>query len=169
MNRSLHKIFLCLIPVALIVAGCDQQTALVPPKIQYGMETCADCKMIINDAHYAAALAWRTSLGSPAQISSFDDIGCLLSWQQHHPEVQVAATWVKDVNTAQWLDATSAIYLKSDQFSTPMGSGIVAGATDSDFSALPVHSPALNWSNLLKAGKLKAGSPAEAGREPMNH
>ncbi len=169
MNRWFHKIFLCLIPVALVVAGCDQQTELVPPKIQYGMETCADCKMIINDAHYAAALAWRTGPGSPAQVSSFDDIGCLLSWRQHHPEVQVAATWVKDVNTAQWLDATSAIFLKSDQFSTPMGSGIVAGATVSDFSALPVHGPALNWSNLLKAGKLKAGSPAEAGHETMNH
>ena len=100
MNRLFHKIFLCLMPVALIVAGCDQQTALVPPKIQYGMETCADCEMIINDAHYAAALAWRTGPDAPAQISSFDDIGCLLSWRQHHPEVQVAATWVKDVNTA---------------------------------------------------------------------
>ena len=169
MKKLFQENFLWLVPLALVMAGCNRPTALVPPQIHYGLETCADCKMIINEAHYAAAIAWQAGPDSPAQISSFDDIGCLLSWRQHHPEVQVAATWVKDVKTAQWLNATSAIYLKSDQFSTPMGSGIVAGATDSDFSALPVHGPALNWSNLLKAGKLKAGSPAEAGREPMDH
>jgi hypothetical protein len=169
MKKLFQENFLWLVPLALVMAGCNRQTALVPPQIHYGLETCADCKMIINDAHYAAALAWRAHPGSPSQISSFDDIGCLLSWRQHHPEVQVAATWVKGVNTAQWLDATSVVYLKNDQLATPMGSGIVAGATDSDFSALSVHGPVLNWSNVLKAGKLKTGSLAEAVREPMNH
>jgi copper chaperone NosL len=165
MNRWFHKIFLCLIPVALLVAGCDRQTALVPPKIQYGLETCADCGMIINDPHYAAALAWRATPDAPAQIAMFDDIGCLLAWRNHHPGVQVAAMWVKDVRTAAWLAAPSARYLKSRQLSTPMGWGIVAGATKNDFSELAERDPVLTWSELLNLGEPKAGSSVSANIE----
>jgi copper chaperone NosL len=169
MKKLIQKRFLWLVPLALVATGCNRQTALVPPQIHYGLETCADCKMIINDAHYAAAIAWQAAPDSPAQISSFDDIGCLLSWRQHHAGTQVVAIWVKDVNTAKWLDASAAVYLKSDRFSTPMGSGIVAGTASSDFAMLPVHDPVLNWPRLLQAGEPKAGPLAEAKFDSINH
>ena len=169
MNRWFHKISLGLIPVALLVAGCDRQTALVPPKIQYGLETCADCGMIINDPHYSAALAWRATPDAPAQIATFDDIGCLLAWRNHHRGVQVAAMWVKDVRTDAWLDAPSARYLKSRQLSTPMGWGIVAGATKNDFSELAERDPVLTWTELLNLREPKAGSSVSANIEPFKN
>ncbi len=149
--------------------GCARKTALVPPQIHYGLETCADCKMIINDAHYAAAIAWCATPDAPTQISVFDDIGCLLSWQKHHAPGQVAAMWVKNVSTAKWLDAPSAVFLANDQISTPMGWGVVAGTASSDFATLPVHGPLLNWTNLIQSGELKAGWPVAAKFEPGNH
>lgn len=158
MKKSFHKRILWLVPLALVVAGCNRQTALVPPHIHYGLETCADCKMIINDAHYAAALAWRATPDAPAEIAMFDDIGCLLAWQRHHAAVQVAAMWVKDVQTAAWLNAPSAVYLKSDRLSTPMGWGIVAGATEKDFPELAERDPVLTWTELLNPAESKAGA-----------
>lgn len=143
--------FLCLTALILVLAGCNRQSALVPPKIHYGYETCADCKMIINDPHYAAALAWRATPNGSTQTAVFDDIGCLLNWHRHHANDQLVAAWVKDVRTAAWLDASSARYVSSRQLETPMGWGIVAGATTNDFSKLPVHQPLLTWAELLKA------------------
>lgn len=160
MKRLFNKKFLWLMPLTLLVAGCRQPAAVVPPEIRYGLETCADCGMIINDSHYAAAVAFRAKPDAPVQTESFDDIGCLLAWRQHHAGVQVAATWVKDVNSAAWLNAPSAVYVKNDQLATPMGSGVVAGTTTNDFSKLPVHAPALTWSNLLHTDPMEAGQMA---------
>lgn len=166
MKTLFHRNLLWLVPLTLIVAGCNQPTAIVPPEIHYGRETCADCGMILNDPHYAAAVAFRTEPDAPAQSAVFDDIGCLLSWRQRHSEAQVVVTWVKDVNTAAWLEAASAVYVKSDQFSTPMGSGVVAGSTVSDFAKLPAQSPVLTWSNLLNADSLNVAPLPATGAEP---
>ncbi len=154
--------FLWLAALAWVVTGCNQPTALVPPNIHYGLETCADCGMIINDPHYAAALAWHATPDAPAQTAGFDDIGCLLAWRNHHPGIQAAAMWVKDVHTLAWLDAPSALFLKSRQLSTPMGWGIVAGATKKDFSELAEHDPVLTWTELLNLGEPETGSPSSA-------
>lgn len=168
MRRLSLKSFLWLASLALIATGCNRQTALVPPKIHYGLETCADCGMIIADPHYAAALAWRTTPNGPTQTAVFDDIGCMLDWRHHHAGVQVAAIWVKDVRTTAWLDATSAIYVKGQRLQTPMGSGIVAGATTNDFPKFPVQQPLLTWDQLLKAGTAKVQPSALANQESHN-
>lgn len=149
MKNLPYKSLIWLASLAFIVTGCNRQTALVPPKIHYGLETCADCGMIINDPHYAAALAWRLAPDGPTQTAVFDDIGCLLAWRHRHAGVQIAALWVKDVRTATWLDATSAIYVKSARLQTPMGWGVVAGRTTNDFAALPIRQPTLTWTDLL--------------------
>lgn len=168
--KNLHfKSLLWLASLALLATGCNQQTALVPPKIHYGLETCADCGMIINDPHYAAALVWRASPDGSTQTAVFDDIGCLLAWRNHHPGVQVAAMWVKNVRTLAWLDAQSALFLKSRQLSTPMGWGIVAGATKKDFPELAEHDPVLTWTELLNLGEPKTSSPVSANIETMKN
>ncbi|MGA9453038.1 MAG: nitrous oxide reductase accessory protein NosL [Verrucomicrobiia bacterium] len=168
MKKLIHKNLLWLASLALVVTGCNQQTALVPPKIHYGLETCADCGMIINDPHYAAALAWHAAPDGPTQSAVFDDIGCLLNWHRHHADAKVLATWVKNVRTAAWLDATSAIYVKSKRLQTPMGWGIAAGATTNDFSELPVHQPPLTWAELLKSGAKEVQPAALANQEGRN-
>ena len=168
MSRLIQRLFLPAFVLGLTVVGCSRQTALVPPKIHYGYETCADCGMIINDPHYAAALAWRATPNGSTQTAVFDDLGCLLNWQRHHANDQVLAAWVKDVRTTAWLDASSALYVKSRRLETPMGWGIVAGANTSDFSALSVHQSPLTWSQLLKSGTQKA-RPATLANEASHN
>ena len=169
MKKIFNKKCLWLVPLALIMAGCKQPpTAIVPPKIRYGLETCADCGMIINDPHYAAAIAFRAQPDAPVQTKVFDDIGCMLSWEKHHAGEQAAKSWVKDVNTAAWLNASSAVYLQSDKLSTPMGSGVVAGTATSDFSKLAIHQPVLTWTNLLNADPMNTGRMAMTHKQPFN-
>ena len=168
MSRWLQKCFPLALVLALIVAGCARQTALVPPEIHYGSETCADCGMIISDPHYAAAIAWRTTRDDSVQTADFDDIGCLLNWHRHHANAQIVAAWVKNVRTAEWLDATSASYVKSDHLTTPMGSGIAAGAAKENFAVLPIYQPELTWTGLLKLNGPEAGAAALASHDGHN-
>lgn len=148
-----------------LATGCRRETALVPTEIHYGIDTCAECGMIINDQHYSAVLAWRDSDGS-IQTAAFDDVGCLLAWRQHHAGKQIAAMWVKNVRTGAWLDASSAIYVKSPHLQTPMGGGIAAGATTNDFAALPIEKSVLAWTNILSAqnGQTDRASPGDNGK-----
>jgi copper chaperone NosL len=164
---SLKNLFWLGVVVAY-VTGCNRPTALVPPKIHYGYETCADCGMIINDPHYAAALAWRASPNGSTQTAVFDDIGCLLNWHRHHVNNQVIAAWVKNVRTAAWLDASSARFVKSRQLQTPMGWGIAAGATTNDFSGLLIHQSPLTWAELLKSGAQKVQPASLANQDSRN-
>ena len=162
MNRLAQKCLFPALALMLIVAGCSRPTALGPPNIHYGSETCADCGMIIAEPHYAAALAWRTATDDSVQTANFDDIGCLLNWRRHHANAQIVAAWVKDVRTANWVEAPSACYVRNEHLTTPMGSGVVAGVTAADFSALAVRQPTLTWTNLLNAKQPPAGTPTLA-------
>ena len=157
MNRLAHKFFLPALALTLFAIGCSRQTALVPPEIHYGSETCADCGMIIGDPHYAAAVAWRATPDGSVQTANFDDVGCLLNWQRQHADAEVVAAWVKDVRTADWLNASSALYVRSQHLNTPMGSGIAAGTSQNDFAALPIQQPVLTWAQLLKLNGPEAG------------
>lgn len=152
-------LFLALL-LAIIVVGCSRQAALVPPEIHYGFDTCAGCGMIISDPHYAAALIWRATPGDSDQTAVFDDVACLLDWRQQHPNAIIAATWVKNVRTVEWLDASSALFVKNPQLHTPMGGGIAAGTGTNDFSMLSVRRPLLTWTELLNTQALKTYTTA---------
>lgn len=166
MSRFTRKYFLPALALTLAwAAGCSRQTALNPPDIHYGAETCADCGMIINDPRYAAALAWRATPDGSPQTVSFDDIGCLLNWQRHHARVQILAAWVKNVRTANWLNAFSALYVRNQRLNTPMGSGITAGAAENDFAALPRRQPVLTWADLLKLNSPEAAVAATVSHD----
>jgi len=91
-----------------------------PPSIRYGEDPCDECFMLINEGRYAATYA--TTGG---QSRRFDDIGCLLAYNDKHRE-DVANYWVADYGTQRWLLADKALFFKSDSIQTPMGSGIIA-------------------------------------------
>ena len=113
-----------LIPIVLLMllmAGCAAGASIdEPPEIIYGEDECDRCRMIINDARYAAA--YMTEDG---QARRFDDIGGMLL---HHVENEedVHLFWVHDFESEVWVKADEATYVVSDGLETPMGFGIVA-------------------------------------------
>ncbi len=105
------------------LAGCDASRPGQPPRVRYGREACAACRMIISEETTAAAL--RTQTGD---VLHFDDIGCLVRALQ---QTQAPATevWVHDAASGSWIDGRRAFYVESHETSTPMGSGLLAFAT----------------------------------------
>jgi hypothetical protein len=111
--------------------------------------------MIISEERYAAAI---TEEGG--ETLKFDDLGCLLRSRERIAEN--AEIWVHDVDTGEWVDGTTAWYLRSEPTLTPMGSGVLA------FSARELaeqrggsEEKIYDWTALLEEGD----EPAESIKE----
>lgn len=117
-----------------------------PPEIVYGQDVCDECNMIISDAHFAAAY-WRAD----GQARRFDDLGGMFLYHQEHQE-EVAAFWVHDYLSGNWLPATDAYYVVGAGLPTPMGFGMVACATQAQAHALAygqAEAEVLNFATLM--------------------
>lgn len=113
-----------LVAILLLLGACASEPDLEqPPDILYGEDGCDRCSMIINEARFAAA--YVTVEG---ETRRFDDIGGMLRHDEDNDE-EVAAYWVHDYETEEWLKADKAHYVANEGLITPMGFGIIAFAT----------------------------------------
>ncbi len=106
--------------IVLTIAGCGKTDLSQPPKLNYGSDTCAECRMIIQDERFASAV-----VTAGGEIIKFDDIGCMQIYQQQHA-MPGSRAWVHDLESAEWLDAGSAVIERTPDRVTPMGYGIAA-------------------------------------------
>lgn len=126
MKRIIH---LLAVPgfAVILLSGCKGGADLnQPPNIRYGEDPCDECHMIISEARYAGAFVTQNGQGR-----RFDDIGCMLIYQNKRQE-NVANFWVADYQNQEWINANRAYLVKSDSLTTPMGFGIVAFASKPD-------------------------------------
>lgn len=128
---------------ALFVAGCAASSG-GPPTVRYGESACAECRMLINEARYAAAALTTTS-----EPVVFDSTECLVRYL-HRRGASLARIWVHDYGADRWLVAEEAFYVASPELTTPMGKGVVAIATppDADQLAGTVHGRVLRFAQL---------------------
>lgn len=105
---------------ALAASGCAERDLSKPPRIRYGSDVCAQCRMIIQDERFAA------SASADGHFQKFDDIGCLAA------HTGFLRAWVHDAATGGWLEIEKAKFTYSRDFVTPMGHGFAAFATAGD-------------------------------------
>lgn len=132
-----------------------------PPIIAYGQDTCDHCGMIIEEARFAAA--YVTSQGD---VRHFDDIGDMVSYYQEAGE-EVHVFWAHDYTTEEWLKASEAYFVVSEDLHTPMGSGIVAAANQNAADGLAAEwgGEVLTFDALLA----KAQAGLMEGKEHHHH
>jgi copper chaperone NosL len=95
------------------------------PAAAQGGVPCSRCAMVVVDWKLAAQLVAR---GEEPRF--FDDIGCLAAFLAAHPAVPGARAFVADHRSGEWVDADLAVYSRDEAIATPMGSHIVAHATE---------------------------------------
>lgn len=125
---------LMLLTAATAISGCSSRTPLTPPKIHYGQDVCAKCKMIISEPAWAAAAIVEDADGMP-NVHLYDDIGCMLADPAVGPHAKVLARYVHDRKTQQWIPADAAIYVGSEKIQTPMAGHVAAYASRPDADA----------------------------------
>ncbi len=134
-----------LVASLVCLVGC-QQAALAPVDIR-AEDLCASCKMAISEKRYAAEF-----LTKDREPVKFDDIGCMMRYVQNRQRQDtIAAYFVVDYDSRQWLPAEAAHYVRSADFKTPMRSGIVAYQDEGKAQAAVAahHGVLLRFAELL--------------------
>jgi copper chaperone NosL len=125
-----HRKFLFVQVLAILslfaaLSACSKAPAdPKPPEIAYGQDMCDRCGMIIGEPQFASA-----TLLTNGKYLKFDDMGEMLAYHLANPQEQVAAWFVHDYNSQEWINGETAVYVYSESFATPMGTGIVAFST----------------------------------------
>lgn len=119
-------LFIGAILSVILLTGCSRKVSDKPPDIMAGKDPCDNCFMIINENKYAGAF-WLDN----GEAKRFDDIGCMMSYVSKNNSM-VSAYWVFDYLTGTPLKADNSFFLSSDNFETPMGSGIIAVQSKSE-------------------------------------
>jgi copper chaperone NosL len=132
---------------ALTLTACGGAAgAADPPKIAYGKDACARCRMIISEERLAAGL-----VAAGGAKTLFDDIGELVATVQEEGRDR-RRVWVHDYETRAWMDGTTASYVASADVMTPMGTGVVAFTerARADEFAGAHGTTAMSWDDILQ-------------------
>src|SRR5262249_19835695 len=119
-QSKLKRLCVALLFSALWLAGCGKPK-LEPVEIA-AEDMCAFCKMAISEKQYAAEF-----LNRDGDVFKFDDIGCMANYiVEKKAGDSIAAIYVVDFDSKQWLKTEEASLVASPKFHTPMGGGMVA-------------------------------------------
>ena len=140
---------IALLLAACLLAACTAKPAGPGPEIHFGEDMCSDCGMIINEPRFAASYAAKEGEGA-FQTFIFDDIGDMLHHMQQNLTLMGVGWWVHDYDSQEWIDATTAYYVTSDQIKTPMNHGIAAFGTQAAAEKLAstMGGKVFNWDKI---------------------
>lgn len=132
--------------LSVALVGCQARQAHTTPTIRVGQDTCAQCRMIISEARFAASLVSRSG-----EVTVFDAIECMIRARRAAPDPAPAA-WVHDYESDQWREADAAWYVRSPRLPTPMGGGLVAfgDAASARRVAADVTGEMVRWSQVME-------------------
>jgi nitrous oxide reductase accessory protein NosL len=131
---AVRRLALPLAAAAMLTGwGCEDAAGPAPPAIRFGEDVCVRCGMIISDDRYAAGAS--VSVDDRHEPRAFDDVGCLLAFRDEDGPA-IAAEYVADFRTRQWLGVPDAVYVHSSALHSPMAFGVAACGNRGDAEAL---------------------------------
>lgn len=141
--------------------GCEPEIGDGPPNLNLGQDLCVHCNMIISDQRYAAASI--VLIDGKKRVLAFDDTGDLLDYHVANPQIEVIKRYVGDANTRAWIEFEKAHFVHAPTVHTPMGSGILAYASEADAqAAAEKHAGRRVSATEIGAVRASPGSAAES-------
>ncbi len=118
------KIVLILVSFVILFGSCTIEES----PIVYGKDACHFCKMNIVDKQHAAEIV--TNKGKPYK---YDAVECMVRDMKERDEKEISLILITDYNSpGKLIDATSAIYLISENLPSPMGANLTGFQNRSD-------------------------------------
>ena len=113
--------------LTLVLSACSGGPETGPVEVKWDQNNCERCRMMLSDHYFAAQIRYYPE-DKRSRVVKFDDIGCATLWlkdQQwkNDPKTQI---WVTDHRSGQWIDATTATYIRKNN--SPMGYDLGAQA-----------------------------------------
>lgn len=151
--------------VIVTLTGCGRPPLVGPPELRLGRDECADCGMLVSEDRCSAALLIERD--GVREHAIFDDLGCLLDFENEPPEgVVVIEAFARDYDTRQWVSAGHAHVLFADRtkLKTPMGFGIVACSARNNAERMQglFGGEIVDWSGAKQKRREKHAAPIQA-------
>jgi len=115
---ELVSLFFFFIGLSFFACGSSE----IKPVDIYPEDMCGHCRMAISDQAFASEIITASD-----EIFKFDDLGCMESFKEKSSDLKIAATFVKDYETKNWILYERSTIVQTS-IKTPMGSGKVAFA-----------------------------------------
>lgn len=107
-----------LILLLAVLPGC--RSTQVKPVDIFPEDNCALCRMAVSNPAFASEI-----ITADGDALKFDDLSCLEEYRAAHPDLRIAAVFVKDYDSKTWLPEAQGVIVETG-LDTPMGSGKVA-------------------------------------------
>lgn len=136
----------------LLMLGVVSACSIQPDPIRYGKDSCHSCKMTLTDRRFGAEV-----ISKKGKVFKFDDTNCLVGFLKSGflGKDEIAMTLVVAHNTANGslIDATTAYFVQSTTFRSPMRGDIAAFASqmEAKTAASQVGGELMTWEQVLAA------------------
>ncbi|WP_234978431.1 nitrous oxide reductase accessory protein NosL [Bacillus tuaregi] len=118
-------LLICLSGVLLfIISGCGSKE-IEPRAIDEKNDKCIQCHMSVVDDQFATQLTLENG-----KTHTFDDIGCMALWVKENKDQKVAAQFVRDYETKEWILLEDAYYVYDESIKTPMAYNVISFANE---------------------------------------
>lgn len=128
----------------VLFASCNSEFE----PINYGKETCANCKMTIVDARFAAEM-----LTEKGRACKFDDVICMKLYAGYYADQSKNARYFISQyreKGSEFIDAKTAVYLHAPFFASPMSGNFAAFLNKESAKSLmdSVDAAIVSWENI---------------------
>lgn len=134
---------LALLGFIVLFAACGRPE--IAPVDIHPEDMCSMCRMAISEKQYAAEFITKDG-----ETVKFDDIGCLRAYLKRQNRDDIAAYYVVDFDSRQWINAEAAYFVHSPEIETPMRGGIAAfkDPSKAEAGAARFHGELLRFAGL---------------------
>jgi copper chaperone NosL len=130
--------------VAVLGTAIAASACAANPHIAFGVDTCAECRMVIADRRFGAVLVTHTG-----KSVAFDSVDCLLNYLERNAELQVRGAWVVDAaQPGTLIPAANAVFVQQGALRPPMGATVSFGSLEAARSTAGMTPETLEWNDL---------------------
>ena len=142
MNAIVRLFIIAALTAPCTFTGCAPST-MKPVDIHHE-DACSNCRMAVSDKAFASEIILQNG-----EALKFDDLVCLEDYRKKEPAAKIAAIFVSDYETKEWLAFEKSIIVETG-IATPMGSGKIAVNDETRAKAMREKYPSTN--SLTDAG-----------------
>ncbi|WAA08741.1 nitrous oxide reductase accessory protein NosL [Fervidibacillus albus] len=118
--RSIKSIMSFSIILMFLLSSCGKKE-VQPVAINEETDTCEVCNMAVADNEFATQVVMENG-----KSYVFDDIGCMFVWLDENGDEDVAASFVRDFDTKEWIELEEATYVYDETVKTPMAYNVIS-------------------------------------------
>jgi copper chaperone NosL len=114
------------------------------PHIAFGVDTCAECRMVIADRRFGAVLITNTG-----KSFEFDSVDCLVEHLERNAGLELRGAWVVDAaRPGTLIPAASAVFVQQGALRPPMGATVSFGSVEAARSTAGIATETFEWDSL---------------------